>query len=231
VVEAAIRDLTFHADLLDLLGYGETGRVVLHVGGGQGGKDAAMDRFLRGLDRLPDRVRRRLAVENDDTFFHVDDLLTLCQQGEVPLVLDLHHDLVNPGHRPLDPDRVGAIFRTWPAGERPKIHVSSPRDPRDPKAHADYVEPGPVLAFLRLAEGYDFDIMVEAKQKDAAALRLARDLGLELRPLRPLAGAAPNDTAGCGARGWHPQDDGTETPVPARAPDRTGLPGNRGGAG
>nr|PZN40116.1 MAG: hypothetical protein DIU70_08480 [Bacillota bacterium] len=98
---------------------------------------------------------------------------------------------------------------------------------RDPS----YPREIPARAFLRLAEGYDFDIMVEAKQKDAAALRLARDLGLELRPLRPLAGATPRDTAGCGARGWRPQEDGTEPPVPVRAPDRTGLSGTRGGTG
>lgn len=189
VQEAAIRDLNYHADLMDLLGYGAEARIVIHVGGAQGGKEAALGRFLEGVEQLPDRVRSRLAVENDDTLFHVDDVLQLCRQGGLPMVLDIHHDLINPGERPLDPDRVAAIFATWPAGERPKIHVSSPRDQQDPKAHADYVDPAFVRGFLDLAAGHDFDIMVEAKQKDAAALKLAQDLGITLPRIEPVAEA------------------------------------------
>jgi UV DNA damage endonuclease len=42
--------------------------------------------------------------------------------------------------------------------------------------HADYVNPFEFITFMRLARGLSFDIMIEAKVKDLALLRLRRDL-------------------------------------------------------
>jgi UV DNA damage endonuclease len=42
--------------------------------------------------------------------------------------------------------------------------------------HADYVNPFEFITFMRLAGGLSFDIMLEAKVKDLALLRLRRDL-------------------------------------------------------
>jgi len=86
---------------------------------------------------------------------------------------------------------------TWPADVTPKIHFSSPctamrtverndphvgkrrmllRPPR-PTQHADFIDPFAFFAFLRQARGLrDFDVMLEAKAKDLALLRLCDDL-------------------------------------------------------
>ncbi|HEY8425759.1 MAG TPA: hypothetical protein VIK73_07080, partial [Limnochordales bacterium] len=57
-----------------------------------------------------------------------------------------------------------------------KVHVSSPRGERERRAHADYVDPAFVEDFLRHAASLgDLDVMVEAKAKDLAALRLRAD--------------------------------------------------------
>jgi len=60
----------------------------------------------------------------------------------------------------------------------PKIHVSSPKSDKDPRSHADYVEIGPLLAFLREIAPTTprLDVMIEAKMKDGALLRLMDDL-------------------------------------------------------
>jgi len=60
----------------------------------------------------------------------------------------------------------------------PKVHASSPKPGRDPKAHADHVEPAPLLRFLRGAAGScpRLDVMIEAKRKDEALFRLMDDL-------------------------------------------------------
>ena len=84
---------------------------------------------------------------------------------------------------------------TWPGGVVPKIHLSSPRldlEERRRKvgrkverrmvlpqlrAHADLVDPIGCEYFLREAAGLgDFDVMVEAKGKDLAVLRLREQL-------------------------------------------------------
>jgi len=42
--------------------------------------------------------------------------------------------------------------------------------------HADFVQPFEFIAFMRMLEGRDFDVMLEAKSKDLALVRLRRDL-------------------------------------------------------
>lgn len=194
VVAAAVQELEYHARLHERLDHGGVGRIILHAGGGQGGKEAALDRLERNLERVSPAVRRRLALENDDTVFGTGDLLPFCRRVGLPLVLDLHHHLLLPAGADLK-EVLPAIFATWPAGERPKIHVSSPRSAGKPKAHADYVDAPAFRAFLALAAAVGagpFDVMVEAKMKDAAALQLAAQLGLELGrdACRPDSGAS-----------------------------------------
>jgi UV DNA damage endonuclease len=47
VVAAAIADLVYHTELLDVMGLDDTNKVQIHVGGVYGDKPAAMDRFVR----------------------------------------------------------------------------------------------------------------------------------------------------------------------------------------
>ncbi|MHB9144187.1 MAG: UV DNA damage repair endonuclease UvsE [Symbiobacteriia bacterium] len=191
VVAAALADLDYHAALHEMLHQGAGGRIVLHVGGGKGDKPAALERFRRNAVRLSPVARRRLTLENDDVTFGTGDVLPFCESLGLPMVLDIHHHLLNPAGLELQ-DALPRIFATWPQGERPKIHVSSPKDERNRRAHADYVNPRQFRAFLQLAEetgAGDFDVMVEAKQKDAAALRLAADLGITLERIYPQSAA------------------------------------------
>jgi UV DNA damage endonuclease len=78
-----------------------------------------------------------------------------------------------------DREALEGALATWPAELTPKIHYSSPRlDVREGKlpqlrAHADLVDPIGFERFLRDVAGErDFDVMLEAKAKDLAVLRL-----------------------------------------------------------
>jgi UV DNA damage repair endonuclease len=87
------------------------------------------------------------------------------------------------------PDReaLELAIATWPDGVRPKIHYSSPRTAVEERrgrlvlpplrAHADMVDP---IGFERFvvdtARGLDVDVMLEAKAKDLALLRLREQL-------------------------------------------------------
>ena len=42
--------------------------------------------------------------------------------------------------------------------------------------HADFCQPFEFISLMRLLDGLNFDVMVEAKSKDLALLRLRRDL-------------------------------------------------------
>ncbi|MGF7034981.1 UV DNA damage endonuclease [Paenibacillus mucilaginosus] len=178
VVEAAIRDLEYHAALLDGMGLDDSAVINIHVGGVYGDKASAMERLYEKFPEVPAPVAARMTFENDDKTYTLLETLEVCERLGRPMMLDLHHDWCNPsGTEPLDV--LGRIRATW--GGRPmKIHVSSPKEEKDFRSHADYINPEPLAAFLRGCReaGLErIDVMVEAKMKDLTALRLAEDLG------------------------------------------------------
>jgi UV DNA damage endonuclease len=182
VVDAAVRDLELHAQVLDLMGQPAEAVVVLHVGGRGADPAGASDRFVAGFERLSERARSRLVLENDDRLFGLGDVLRLSSRTGVRVVFDAHH------HACHNPDGIPArealrlALGTWPRGVVPKVHYSSPKTTLPDRAHADSVDPHEFGRFLReVVRGATLDVMLEAKAKDLALLRL-RD---ELASLRP----------------------------------------------
>jgi UV DNA damage endonuclease len=184
VFARSVADLDRHTRMLEAMGLDESAKLNIHIGGTYGNKKAAMARFLKQFAALDPRIVRRITLENDDKTFTASETLAVAEQLGVPMVLDLHHDQVNPSEEA--PEALWPrIRRTWEgagavAGEPlpPKIHVSSPRSEADPRSHADYVEAGPLIGFLRriAAATPRLDVMIEAKMKDAALFRLLDDL-------------------------------------------------------
>lgn len=190
VAEAAVRDIVYQANLLDALGCGPEARVVIHAGGVYGDREAAIDRFVEGYLDLPERVQRRLVVENDETSYSVVDTLAIHERTGVSLVWDiLHHRLNNPADLG-DAEACRRCLATWPPDQVPKIHFSSPRvesEPVDgeqaaaqrrvnPRQHGDWIDGADFVAFMNEMAGERFDVMLEAKQKDLALLRLREEL-------------------------------------------------------
>jgi UV DNA damage endonuclease len=188
---AAAAELEVQAALFDAMGLGDEAVVVLHVGGTAGGKAAACDRFVDGLEQLSDSARARLVIENDDRSFGIGDVVGLARQTGLRVVWDVLHHHCNDPDGLTDRDALAAALETWPAGATPKIHYSSPRlDMEERKvrngrrverrlvlpqlrAHADLVDPIGFERFMREVGGErDFDVMLEAKAKDLALLRL-----------------------------------------------------------
>ena len=181
VCTAALRDLELAAEVLDAMGQPDEAVVVLHVGGVAGDKPAALDRFEAGADRLSERARARLVVENDDRSYSLADVMALHERTGLRVVFDPHHhDCLNPEGIPAA-EAFELALGTWPAGVVPKVHYSSPREP-GARAHADYVDPDAFERFLRdVVRGAQVDVMLEAKAKDLALLRLREELDQRLR--------------------------------------------------
>ncbi len=183
----AVADLDLQAALLDAMGMGPEAVVVLHVGGAAGGLEAGMDRFMQGFERLSDSAQRRLVIENDDRTYALAHVLDLHRRTGAPVVWDiLHHHCNDPDGVP-DREALELALGTWPDTVRPKIHYSSPKTAVEVKkrkvvlpqlrAHADMIDPIGFEHFLReTAAGLDFDVMLEAKAKDLALLRLREQL-------------------------------------------------------
>lgn len=176
VQEASVRDLNYHLNLLEAMGLGRTAKLVIHVGGKYQDRGLALERFKEQFKALPERVGERLILENDDRSFTAGEVLKLAKEIGVPMVLDVHHHQILNNGEELNA-MLPEIFATW-GKQTPKVHLSSPRSEKNPRSHADYLETGTAVEFINLARelNRDFDIMLEAKQKDLALLKLAEDL-------------------------------------------------------
>lgn len=177
VVSASVKDLRYHSDLFDAMTLNEEAKLVLHVGGLYHEKERAMDRFKENFALLPSSIKNRLILENDDRSFGAADVLALCKELDIPMVLDVHHHACcNAGDDIRD--LLPGIFATW-GSSRPKLHFSSPKDSKNFRAHADYINSSDLVNFLHIAKecvNSDFDIMLEAKQKDKALHALIKEL-------------------------------------------------------
>ena len=179
--------------LLELMGVGDDGVIVVHVGGRFDDPQQTRTRFVHTVLALPGSVRRRLVLENDDRLFDLEDVRWIQQRCGIPIVLDvLHHRCLNRTGRPLD-EALALGLASCPPHQRPKIHLSSPRtairrltrngtdylQPPLPRQHSDFIDPFSCIDLLRMARAAgmrNFDIMLEAKAKDVALLRLREQI-------------------------------------------------------
>ncbi|MEG0774877.1 UV DNA damage repair endonuclease UvsE [Clostridium sp.] len=182
VVENTIRNLLFHSNFFQDINYPE-GKMVIHVGSGEGGKEVALERFVKNFKALPVEIGNRLIIENDDKTFTARETLELCSKIQCPMVLDTHHHKCNNNGEEVIHMLEGA-FHTWSNQKQPpKIHYSTPREFENDRKHADYIDGEEFVEFIESAKeiNIDFDVMLEAKMKDLALYKLIEDIK-RLRP-------------------------------------------------
>ncbi|KAF1085703.1 UV DNA damage endonuclease [Sporotomaculum syntrophicum] len=192
VFQASVNDLMHHCRLLEVMRLNDQAKLITHIGGGYGNKKSALDKFIENWARIPQNIARRIALENDDKTFTARDTLCLCQKLQLPMVLDIHHFSCNHETDSRLEDIYPGFVDTWQeTGLPPKIHASSPKSEADSRGHHDYVEPGSVYNFIKLARELpiDLDVMVEAKQKDQAMFKLVQDLS-QLPGIVPVSAAS-----------------------------------------
>ena len=179
VFDDSVRDLDYHVRLFEAMGLEDYKyKLVLHVGGVYGSKRDSVERFCDNFTRLPGRIRNRLIIENDDRSYDTFDVLEICKRLNVPMVLDVHHHRCLLGKEELGPV-LNDIYDTWKGGGfPPKVHFSSPRSAKDYRSHADFIDYAEFMEFISITEktGRDIDIMLEAKSKDMALLKLSDEL-------------------------------------------------------
>ena len=175
VVDNCVSDLTDHGSVFDMLGLSRTpyNKINIHIGGAYGDKESAMERFCVNFEKLPDSVKSRLTVENDDkaSMYSVKDLYEgVYKRIGIPIVFDYHHHKFCTGDL-SEQQALELAISTWPDGITPATHYSESRskeyndDKIRPQAHSDYV--------LDKIETYgnEIDVMVEAKHKELAVQR------------------------------------------------------------
>lgn len=174
VVQRCITDLTIHGKIMDMLNQSRTpyNKINIHVGGAYGDKKSALERFCKNFHRLPDSVKTRLTVENDDkaSMYSTKDLYEgVYKNINIPIVFDYHHHKFCDGGQ-TEKEALTLAASTW-NGIVPACHYSESRalEQNDPsirgQAHSDFVYEAVDT------HGIEFDLMFEAKMKNQAVLK------------------------------------------------------------
>lgn len=198
----AVEDFEYHTHIMRLLGLtGGWHPWGTHINIHGGAKAAGLEMFRAHLPLLSEEARGLITIENDETSYGLDAVLTLADA--LPIVMDLHHHWCASGGDYVLPDdpRVERIKASW-RGTRPVGHVSLPRedlflgDPptglpdhafltsigvkgRDLMAHSDFMWNAAMDELLAGHLAWT-DYEIEAKAKNLASEPLARRLEARL---------------------------------------------------
>ena len=172
-VKNSIAELVYQGSILDLMGLDTTAKLQIHGGGAYGDKGAALNRFAEVYHTmLPDAVKARLCVENDDRTYTLKDCLYLHELTGMPIIFDnLHHECVNNGE-PM-PEAVQMAAATWQPEKDGILMMdySSQATGERKGKHTQSIQKQLFHDFLAETEGLDMDIMLEIKDKEESALK------------------------------------------------------------
>ncbi|MCS7038046.1 MAG: UV DNA damage repair endonuclease UvsE [Caldilineales bacterium] len=169
VVARSLAELRYSARLLRRL-QADDGVLILHLGGVYGDRAAARRRFVEAL-RGETEILAFLALEHDERLWAFPDVLDTAAVLGVPVVVDTLHHALHPGGVSLA-QALDLAFPTWRGRGRPKVHLSSQDETKQPGAHAFAIRPEDAQTLLAALPSSEVDIMVEAKGKERAVLAL-----------------------------------------------------------
>jgi len=173
VFQSTVDDLSHHADILDAMNIDNNGVLIVHGGGLYKDKDKTIKRWIEQFKLLPDKVKKRLVIENCERCYNIKDCLHISEQCNIPVVFDTHHfdcyNKINKIEYKAD-DYLDKVVKTW--GKRKVLmHISEQGKGRIGN-HSDYIETIPKYLFDLCKRGINIDLEVEAKMKEQAILKL-----------------------------------------------------------
>jgi UV DNA damage endonuclease len=167
----SVAELSYHCDLLDLMGLEYEHKMQIHVGGVYGDKEKSIERFIQRYVALPARIKERLVIENDERMFSLSDCMRISGAVGVPVLFDVfHHALLNS--REDLAVAFGQFTKTWKTPDGlPIIDYSSQEEEKRMGRHSDTIQVEDFERVLRETSKFDYDIMLEIKDKEVSALK------------------------------------------------------------
>ena len=175
VVEKTIRELNFHSEQFNMMGYDPSpyNKINIHVGGAYGDKETTLARFVENFRLLNNDTKKRLVIENDDSpnEYSVKDLHEgIYKSIGIPITFDYFHHKFNTGGL-NEEEALKLAATTWPNEIAQCCHYSESRRKEKldesirPQAHSDII-------YDRInTYGLEPDIVIEAKLKEQAIFK------------------------------------------------------------
>jgi UV DNA damage endonuclease len=170
VLNNSIKELQYHTDVLDLLKLNSSAKIITHIGGVYGNKQESLKRFINKYQKLDASIKNRYVIENDDKSYDLNDCLLVYRSTGIPVILDIyHHTCKNSGESLLE--AIKKSITTWKKKDGlPILHYSSEHPTKGKCRHADKIDVNHFKEFIKMIKEYDFDIMLEIKNKERSAI-------------------------------------------------------------
>jgi UV DNA damage endonuclease len=171
ILTRSVKELQYHADVLDSLGLDASAKIQIHVGGVYGDKDGSIQRFIERYCSLDEAIRRRLVIENDDQSYTVDNCMRIHMETGVPILFDVFHNALNFSGL-SSTDALADITKTWQMYDGiPMVDYSGQQVGGLKVVHMESINASDFKNFLTATQRFDFDLMLEIKDKEASALK------------------------------------------------------------
>jgi UV DNA damage endonuclease len=171
ILARSIKELQYHAFVLDALDLDTSAKIQIHVGGVYGDKNKSIQRFIERYHNLDEALKQRLVIENDDRSYTIEDCMRIHEKTGVPILFDaFHHELNRSGSS--NADALATITRTWQESDGiPMVDYSYHHSGGPKFSHTESIDGSHFERFLTTTQPYDVDIMLEIKDKETSALK------------------------------------------------------------
>ncbi len=170
VVANSIKILKTHAKVFDYLAQPRSSWGAMNIHGGKGDRS---DRLVNVINDLPDAVRSRLTLENDEYTYSAQQILDVCRAARVPMVFDAHHHVCHEKLTSYEDESVTEMLlaarETWPVPDWQIVHISNGAEHFNDRRHSELITVMPT-SFRRALW-----IEVEAKHKELAIEKLTAE--------------------------------------------------------
>ena len=167
VIENSVKILKTHARVFDLMGLPQSTWALMNIHGGKGDR---AERLIQVIRDLPDNIRNRLTLENDEYTYSASEILAICQAAGVSMVFDAHHHII---HEHLETYEDPSVYEmlmaarsTWAVPEWQLVHISNGCEFFGDQRHSD------LITIMPSCYHEAPWIEVEAKQKEFAIAQL-----------------------------------------------------------
>ncbi|MBR8830841.1 MAG: UV DNA damage repair endonuclease UvsE [Chlorogloea purpurea SAG 13.99] len=171
VIENSIKILATHARMLDMMGLPRSTYALMNIHGGKGDRSW---RLIETINSLPDEIRLRLTLENDEYAYGAEDILHVCRETGVAMVFDAHHHVIHDKLDSYDDPSVEKMViearSTWTDPDLQLVHISNGKSGFLDPQHSDYITRMP-KAFWQVPW-----VDIEAKHKEKAIAKIYSEL-------------------------------------------------------
>ena len=171
IFRRSLKELRYHTEVLDLLELDSSAKIQIYVGGIYGDKSGSINRFISRYQKLEETIKQRLVIENDDRGYNLKDCIQIHNVTEIPVLFDsLHHEIKNSGETLTEAFEL--FTKTWRKKDGlPMVDYSAQQSEQKKGKHAETLDTKHFKHFLRSTSPFDYDLMLEIKDKEQSALK------------------------------------------------------------